>query len=107
MSTSSTTKRPRFKPAFTDEQVKSFEANYNETWGVGRRITMIVLSRSSTQLIDGFAPMIVDDDGDACIQLIEQITDYRDHLQASVELAEAALARLLIVGEYAAEGGAA
>lgn len=93
-------KRPSFKAVFTDEQVKSFEADHNETWGVKRRLTMITLSRSSKQLMDGFAPMIAEDDGEAFSSLLDQINDYRDHMKAGVELADAAMARLLWVGKY-------
>jgi hypothetical protein len=32
-----------FQPIFTNEQVQEFEANYNETWGVSRRVMMMTL----------------------------------------------------------------
>lgn len=37
------------------------------------------------------------------MELFEQIKDYRDHMKAGVELADAAIARLLWVGKYIAD----
>jgi hypothetical protein len=95
-------KRPRFKAVFTDEQVKSFEAGHNETWGVKRRLLMMTMARSSKEMLENFAPLVTDNDGDAFFELYEQIKDYRDHLKAGVEMADAAMARLLWVGQYIA-----
>jgi hypothetical protein len=96
--------RPVFEPTFSDEQVNTFEANYNETWGVNRRLTMITLSRSSGQLIEGFASLITENNGDAFVSLIDQIKDYRQHLEDMTRLADTAAARLILVGQYIAEG---
>ena len=94
---------PSFEPAFTKEQVLSFEETHNETWGVNRRLMMMTLARSSGQLIDSFADS-ADDSGDALFALIDQISDYGEHLNSGMELAEAAVARLLMVGQFIAEG---
>lgn len=100
-------KSPKFDPVFTDEQLQSFEENHNETWGVKRRITMMALSRTSDQLIDGFSSLVAEGNSDSFFALLEQITDYRDHLKSGVELADAAFARLVLVGKYVTEGAAA
>lgn len=99
-----TTQQPDFDPIFTDEQVCEFEKKYNGTWGAKRRLTMITLARSTASLAEGFGNAT--DNGDAMVSLIDHITDYRDHLKSSVELAECAIARLRIVGKNIAKGGA-
>ena len=92
-----------FEPVFTQEQVLSFEAANNETWGVNRRLMMMALARSSEQLTAAFADS-AEDNGDTLFALIDQISDYGEHLKSGVELAEAAVARLLMVGQFIAEG---
>ena len=92
-----------FEPVFTKEQVLSFEAAHNETWGVNRRLMMMALARSSEQLTAAFADS-AEDNGDTLFALIDQISDYGEHLKSGVELAEAAVARLLMVGQFIAEG---
>lgn len=94
------TKRPRFKAPFTKQQVEEIEAKHNTTWGVRRRVLMATMSLSSKEMIDSFAPLISEDNGDTYIEMFEMIKDYRKHLEDSIELADAAMARLLLVGEY-------
>mgnify|MGYP001603806160 CR=1 FL=1 len=109
MKHTATTKRtrapkiPNFKPLLTKEQVFEAEAKHNETWGVNRRLTMITLSRTRDELIEGFAS-IATNNGDAFIELIEQITDYQEYLKTSIKFTECAIARLLAVGQYISEG---
>ena len=85
-----------FEPVFTLEQVNEFERNYNESWGVSRRCAMITLVRSKKELIDGWKSL---NDNDAILLLINQLIDYRKHLEIGIEITNTALARLLIVGE--------
>ena len=92
-----------FEPVFTKEQGMSFEAAYNGTWGVNRRLMMMTLASSSEQLITAFADSVEDND-DTLITLIDQISNYGEHLKSGMELAEAAVARLLMVGQFIAEG---
>jgi len=94
---------PDFEAVFTKAQVLSFEETHNETWGVNRRLMMMTLARSSDQLLAGFADS-AEDNGDVLFALIGQISDYSEHLKYGVELAEAAVARLLMVGQFIAEG---
>lgn len=94
------TKRPRFKAPFTKQQVEEIEAKHNTTWGMRRRVLMATMSLSSKEMIDGFSPLLSEDNGDAYIEMFQMIKDYRQHLQDSVELADAAMARLLLVGKY-------
>ena len=86
-----------FQPIFTDEQVEKFEADYNTTWGVKRRLMMIVLARSSFGLIsDGWTR----GNGDAFVAVFEAIADYRNHLRNGIKLAHSALARLQCVAAH-------
>jgi len=59
------------------EKVRELEGNYNETWGVSRRCAMLTLARSKTELLEGWKSA---NDEYAFISLIQQLTDYREHL---------------------------
>ena len=48
--------------------------------------------------------MIAENDGEAFVSLLDQISAYRQGLNNMLKLAEAAYARLILVGEYVAEG---
>lgn len=97
------TPAPLFCPVFTEADIQLFESKYNGTWGVKRRTAMAVLSLHSQQLIDGISKLLTENNGDGFLALIDQISDYRDHLKDSIETAECALARLLSVGEFIAD----
>ena len=88
-----------FEPIFTIEKMKKQEAKYNETWGVSRRCAMVTLARSKHELLEGFNNVNYDD---SFFHLIEQLTDYRKHLEAGIELTNCAIARLFVVGEIIA-----
>ena len=64
---------------------------------------MMALASSSEHLTAAFADS-AEGNSDTLIALIDQITDYGEHLKSGVELAEAAVARLLMVGKFIAEG---
>lgn len=92
-------RKPRFKPALTQKQVESIESKYNETWGVNRRITLASLTRSSQQLLDYFSNPTKEDE-ETLIAMMESVSEYIDHLKNGISLAEIALARMLLIGEY-------
>jgi len=85
-----------FEPVFTQEQVEKIEADYNQKWGVSRRLMMIVLARSGASLVARWTP----GKGGAFVVMFEAIADYRNHLRAGVELADSALARLRSIAAY-------
>lgn len=84
-----------FEAIFTGEQVREMEENHNETWGVNRRLTMITLSRSKDQLKEGFLTA----GEEVLVSAFDRIEDYKKYLNSSIELADAAMARLAIVAE--------
>jgi hypothetical protein len=87
-----------FDAVFTEKDVFKIEGEYNTTWGVSRRIMMMVLSKSSADLSNIFKSIIADDDtGRVYFEMLEQIDDYKEHLKSGMELADAAAARLLMV----------
>lgn len=99
-------KLPKFKPVFTEDQVRQMEADYNESWGVRRRLVMITLARTAAQLAEGFR----DIEGEAFSELLGHFNDFKAHCKAGMELAESAEARMLAVGMYivdTTEGAAA
>ena len=48
--------------------------------------------------------MIAENDDEAFVSLLDQISGYREHLNAITKLADTAYARLILVGEYVTEG---
>lgn len=94
---------PSFEPVFSDDQIISFEDDC-QNWDVSRRITLATLTRSSEQLIDDTTSMIAENDGEASVSLLDQISGYREPLGDMAKLADAAYARLILVGEYVTEG---
>lgn len=92
-----------FEPAFTEEQVYKAEDEYNTTWGIKRRIMMLVLSKSGKSMADMLESMLSEDEtAEAYFSMIEQLNDYEKHLKAGIELAQAATARLLMVAQHVA-----
>ena len=90
----------QFEAMFTQEQVYKIEAKYNETHGVSKRLMMMTLTKSHDELFKMVTDMLEDDSkSDAYFDLIAQIDEYKKHLEAGVEIAQAALARLMLVGD--------
>lgn len=83
-----------FEPSLTMEQLDQIEANYNETWGVKRRITLLALTRSKAELVLNLSKS--DNGIDVAMEMIDHVHAFRDHLRDGIALAEAASARLLI-----------
>jgi hypothetical protein len=81
-----------FDPVFTHQQVRDAEAVYEENWGESRRIMMTVLARSSAQLLEGFG-----ESPDVMLDVVDRINGFRDHMKASLEMADLAVTRLLAV----------
>jgi len=86
-------KEPVFEAVFTQEQMNEYEQKA-QGFGVARRITTAVLTRSSKEMIEGFK-----DSPDVLLESIEAIHVYMKHLEAAREMAECARARLLSVGK--------
>lgn len=87
-----------FAPAFTKEQAFKLEDEYNTTWGVNRRIMMMILSKSSDAMSDMLVSIISEDSAaETYFAMVEQISDYEQHLKYGIELAQSATARLLLV----------
>ena len=88
-----------FTPALTWQQVEEHETRTDI--GIHRRIMLATLTRSSQELLDGFAD---DETGDVLFSAVEQITAHRDYLTACIELADAAIARLFLTANALIEG---
>lgn len=95
--------RPNFEAAFTEGEIFESEAKYDEVWGGDRLLTMLVLSKSSDQLIEKFNPLIRESDGDDFSSLINSVSAYKVHAKARADLAELALERLQAIAEYHAQ----
>ncbi len=82
-----------FKAALTMEVVNEFESNRTNV-NIRRRATMLILTKSRSELVDGFK-----DRPDTLVNLIEDfINPYIEHLEGALELARSAQARLFNVG---------
>ena len=83
-----------FEPLLSEEELYKAEDIHNEQWAVKRRLMAATLTKSSTQLLDGFS-----DDMDTLISMIESNNEYREYLQASLEFVECANTRLAFVAD--------
>jgi hypothetical protein len=86
-----------FGPALTFDQVQAHEARTDIS--LHRRVSLAILTRGGQELLKGFGS-----DADTLLETIDLVTAHRDHMQSSLKLADAALARLLIVGTAMAKG---
>ncbi len=87
-----------FKAAVTHEQLEHYENRCSGSGdiAVARRATMAALTRSKTELVNGFGE---DEDGrQSLCAVIDVAHDYINQLKSDLRLAEAAHARLLSVG---------
>ena len=84
-----------FAPLMLHEQVAEFEAEYEHTWGSKRRMAMTVLTQSRSELTNGFGQD--SSDPATLLDLVNDIKEYADHLAGGAQLANAAIARLLLV----------
>ena len=87
-----------FEPALTQEQVTKFE-KIAQDYGQNRRIMFVILKNSSTELIKR------EPNGDLLLDMAEYLIDYKKHLEATLELLDAALARTLVIAKYSIADG--
>ena len=92
---------PTFGATLTSQQIGESE---RQSTGAGelaiaRRVTLAVLTRSSAELQAAWA---TPEGQEALFAAVELATEWRSHLKASAELADAAWARLLMTGKAAA-----
>jgi len=92
-----------FESVFTEAQIHEIEEKYDTTWGVNRRIMMVVLSKSGKSMTDILESMLSEDKvAETYFSMIKQLEDYEQHLKFGIELAQVAIARLLMVAQHAA-----
>jgi hypothetical protein len=72
-----------FEAALTQDQINEIEAEYNATWGVKRRITLLALSRSKADLVLNFGKQ--ESGPDVLMEMIEHIYEFRDHLRDCID----------------------
>jgi len=95
--------RPTFGSVFTSEQVDSFNANYEQNWGLARRFTSVMLQKTADELIESVSELMDDEGGmDVLRDIQEQLANYLEHAKATVDAAENALARVLLAAQYLA-----
>ena len=83
-----------FQPVFTKEQVKHFEENQQHHRDVRRRIALFSLCITEKRM-----QSIAKNNPDTFLDIAENCDAFIDDSKAQLELAEAALARLLLVGD--------
>lgn len=83
-----------FEAALTPQEVEEYEASQNTTWGVKRRITLITLTQSKAEMVLNFGK---DDKGaDVLLDMLDHAREWKDHLQAGIDLSECAMARIIV-----------
>ena len=85
---------PCFDAALTSEQVEAIEANANAV-EQHRRLALSALTKNSKELLESFRG-----EDDSLIESIEALSDYCTHLKHSLEMADAAFARMMLVGKF-------
>ncbi len=91
-----------FEAAISGQQLQDSERAESGpgNWAVSRRMTLAVLTRTSAELRAAWA----DPKGqEALLQAIEVASEWRDHMAGAVQLADMAIARLLLTGQTVAE----
>lgn len=82
-----------FAPMFTLQQVEERERNENRQ-GIPRRVSLSTLTKSSEELAK-----IAREEPEVFMEIVQFVIDHHEHAKANLELAEAALARLISTGE--------
>lgn len=77
----------KFTPALTLEEIQSHESN--DSIGINRRVTMLVLTKSYDEL----AQLAIDDEA-AFLNIFETALSYREYLEAALSLTTSVLSRL-------------
>lgn len=99
-----TTKAPRFRRAFTVEQIEQFERDYNSTHGVNRRVAEALLCKSSGEMLRFVWDMTQDAESmSALTTVVECIADYEAHLVTGLLMTRKARGRLLACASYFAD----
>lgn len=100
-----------FDAAFSRSEVPALEKRHATHMGPNRRAMLVVLAMSSQEMLERFAPNFEHGTGERLAEMIKCIDQYAGYLKTTIELAEAAMARLATVYAYlmeqagAAEGG--
>lgn len=82
-----------FEAVLTKQEVE-YERAQDARWGAKRRTALVSLSWSKTQLVDRFGE---GGGPDTLLDMIEDISEWQEHLKSQVELADMAFARLAVV----------
>lgn len=69
------------------------------TQEINRRIVLSTMARSGAELVEGFRD---ESSHDALLNMIEATSGYIDYLEAVIDIAKAASARLIVAGEVIA-----
>ena len=86
-----------FDAAITDEQVMSMEeASSDSVRGQQHRLCLIACSRSSDVL-----HKLMEENPDAFMDMLDMFEAFNGHAKALAEIADSALARMLLVGQSA------
>lgn len=89
-----------FDALLTPDQVTNIERKFqDDSEGIARRVTLMTLTKSKTELTDGLASM----DSEAADHWLDQIEHFQSQLASLKEMADAALARLIVASGVAAE----
>jgi hypothetical protein len=93
-----------FKPVFTHEQLyKTEEAFQHQNLGISRRVSLAVLTQSKGKLLkslkDDFYSHPEDSEDALLFSMLEQVKQFREYSEVMLRYAQAAEARLLIIGQ--------
>lgn len=88
-----------FEAVMTMEQLAESETRLKESHGTGRRLALLTLTRSKDELAKAISKM----DNEAFDAWVDQIEQFQGDLKALQEVADTALARIIVAGQAAVE----
>lgn len=88
-----------FEAVMTMEQLAESETRLKKSHGTGRRLALLTMTKSKDELTKAISDM----DDETFEAWIDQIEQFQGDLKALQEMADAALARIIVAGEAAVE----
>jgi len=95
-------KQPRFNAAITEEELKLALVSC-ESWDSTRAVVLDLLAKKSGELLQRYQGD-ADVAGKGWIDIMNLLTEYRDHLLQCLHMCSCAMERMAIIGEHLAQG---
>jgi hypothetical protein len=98
--------QPTFGPAITPDESRRLLDAANG-YGGHLKIMARILSMDGAELVEAFRKDVVEGDGDILLDVVDAMEAFRKNLEGQMGMAQAAVARLFVVGESLEDGATA